>query len=95
MATVRLSFSPAPAHVRTARLVAVARALALVDAFETGAYMRGIVQIGTRMVATDWKSLWVEYGTINPAYKNMVARHILRRAAESLGLTVSGGKPMK
>jgi len=80
------------AKIVTELLVATARALARTDAYETGRYMRGIVARGTQMLATDWKSLWIEFGTINPKYKNMTARHILRRAAETHGFTVQGGK---
>jgi len=80
------------AKIVTEKIVARARALAATDAYETGAYMRGIIANGTQILATDWKSLWIEFGTINPRFKNMIARHILRRAAELQGFTVRGGK---
>lgn len=54
---------------------------------ETGAYKAGIIvqetKHGARVVATDFKSAWIEFGD-PPA--NQPARFILRNAVVSLGL---------
>lgn len=61
--------------------------------FSTGAYLESIeVQDGDvpgskRVIATDWKSNWVEFGTEHsPAFAP------LRRGADSVGVVLVGGK---
>lgn len=67
-------------------IVFAAQLLALFEAFETGRYMRGITlretsDEGVQAVATDFKSHWIEDGTIK-----QYPKHIMRRAAESVSL---------
>jgi len=70
------------------RIMLTAKAIAFTDAYETGRYMKGIVLIGTKVVATDWKSGWIEFGAYGrePIF---VARHVLKRAAEANGFRVA------
>lgn len=73
------------ASVETAKNIAsAAKALA---PRKTGAYASGITYrqsgSGARVEALDQKSTWVEFGVPS---RNQPAQHILRRAAEQLGL---------
>lgn len=60
---------------------------------ETGAYLAGIdvderIENGsptTRVVAKDWKSNWIEFGTA----RGFPAHAVLRRACEAVGGTLS------
>jgi hypothetical protein len=70
---------------------AAAREMAPVD---SGDYRDGIKADSDRdpiaraaVVATDFKSHWIEFGTIRQP-----ARAILRRACEAVGLTTIGGR---
>lgn len=74
--------------------VLIAKAMAAVEAFETGAYMNSIGMIETpqaiTLIATDFKAIWIEYGTHpDDPYKPMHARHILQRALAVLGFRLS------
>jgi hypothetical protein len=71
-----------------------ARRIARAEYYRTGAYLRGIRaehgldehgELVGRVVATDFKSHWAEFGT-----SRMRARHVLRRAAERVGFRVVG-----
>jgi len=71
-----------------------AQRMAQAEAFETGAYMRGIQaavvglpdgRLAGQIQATNWKSKFVEFGT-----RTTPVKAILRRAGETLG-TVTGG----
>lgn len=73
---------------------AEAQRMATAEAYETGAYTRGIIaavvglpdgRLAGQIQATDWKSKFVEFGTVTTPVKA-----ILRRAGETLG-TVTGG----
>ena len=54
---------------------------------ESGDYKAGIIvqdtKTGARVIATDYKSAWIEFGAPN---RNEPAQFILRKAAQSLGL---------
>jgi hypothetical protein len=71
-------------HDAALAIAAAARALAPVD---QGNYIDGIVTqktpSGTRVVATDQKSAWIEFGVPS---RGIPARFILRRAVEAVGL---------
>jgi hypothetical protein len=75
-------------------VAAQAQDLARAEAFETGAYANGIEGIAGvedataigRTSAKDFKSGWIEFGTLHQA-----AKHILARAAEMLGLHIEVG----
>ena len=71
-----------------------AQRMAQSDAYETGAYMRGITSdvvglsngsLAGQIQATDWKSKFVEFGT-----QTTPAKAILRRAGETLGVVTGG-----
>lgn len=77
------------------RVVDMAKSMARVEAYDTGAYMRsiraaaGIDKAGiptsvARVNAFDFKSAWIEWGT-----QRMPARHILTRAAEAVGYKIA------
>ena len=68
-------------------VAATARAIAAAEAYETGRYMAGITVMGQKVVATDWKSAWIEWGNVNRP-----ATHTLKRAAEVNGYKVVGNK---
>lgn len=68
------------------------KALAHAEAYDTGDYERGIETYvgseGVRVIATDFKSHWIEWGTST----GFAARHVLRRAAQMIGFRVEGGR---
>jgi len=87
----------AAVHLEAVKVADAAKQLARAEAYDTGAYERGIrpasgldkdptvgypLQIG-RVNAWDFKSGWIEFGSIHN-----VAKHILQRAAEAVGYTV-------
>ena len=70
--------------------------IAEAEAYRSGDYMRGIGaaavglasgELSGQVQAKDWKSNWVEFGTVNTP-----ARAVLRRAAEALGYRPEGGR---
>lgn len=75
-----------------------ARQIARVEYYRTGAYARGIVadvgvddkrhELVGRVVATDWKSHWAEFGWRSRTGGER-ARHILARAARQVGFEVA------
>ena len=77
------------------KIAEAARELARSDAFQTGAYMRSIKGVAGfdkaaktmvgRVNAFDFKAAWIEFGSS----KIQPARHILTRAAEALGYSLS------
>ena len=80
-------------RVKARRGAILAKAIAPV---ETGDYQRGIIadagldergEAKGRIIAKDWKSGFIEFGTIKTP-----ARAILRRAAETLGLRYEDGR---
>lgn len=72
------------------RIADQAKSLAPVD---TGAYRDGIIVektgAGARVVATDQKSHWVEFGRPN---HNVEGQFVLRQAVDALGLVWVKGK---
>jgi hypothetical protein len=76
------------------KIVTNAKRIARVEAYQTGAYMRGhVVQPqadGSAIAAaTDYKSTWLEFGTRNrDGSQRMRPRASLRRGAQQAGLTV-------
>src|SRR6266536_6381635 len=85
---------------RIADLVAFrARMIARAEFYRTGAYARGIHaehgldehgQLVGRVVATDWKSHWAEFGW-RSRIGGTRARHVLARAAQQVGVAVVAG----
>lgn len=81
---------------KSGQLVGIAEAIAAAARAsapeESGAYRAGIIvqetKHGARVVATDFKSAWIEFGD-PPA--NQPARFILRNAVVSLGLKFKKG----
>jgi hypothetical protein len=81
--------------IEAERIADAAKELARSEAYATGDYYRGIRasagldggKAAGRINAFDWKSGFVEFGTI----KLQPARHILTRAAEALGYAVTAG----
>lgn len=72
-------------HDAAQAIAAAARAIAPVD---EGNYVDGIVTqstpAGTRVLATDQKSAWIEFGIPS---RGIPARFVLRRAVEAVGLS--------
>lgn len=76
---------------RAERIVVEARKIAQAEAFDTGAYYNSIkvasgVEDGQavgRANAYDWKSHWIEWGTVNLPSKN-----VMTRGAEAAGYSV-------
>lgn len=80
------------------RIAMEAQAIGRAEFYATGDYVRGIeVDVGMsedgelvgRVVATDWKSHWAEYGWLDRAGGRR-ARHVLTRAAERAGFATLG-----
>lgn len=92
-------------HEVAAAIAQVAQDIARQEAYDTGDYMRGIrpasgivTEDGVkravgRVNAFDWKSGWIEFGSIhNPPPGG---HKILQRAAEAAGYKVSVGKNIR
>ncbi|SRR6266496_326496 len=76
-----------------------AKMIARAEFYRTGAYTRSIKaehgldeqgQLVGRVVATDWKAHWAEFGW-GPRTGGTRARHVLARAAQQVGYTVLAG----
>jgi hypothetical protein len=80
------------------QIAAQAQAIGRAEFYRTGDYVRGIeADVGLsqdgelvgRVVATDWKSHWAEWGWLDRAGGRR-ARHVLTRAAERAGYAAVG-----
>lgn len=74
------------------KVVEKAQAMALTEAYRTGAYMNGIIAaVGegetgpvAQVQGTDYKSRWLEFGFVSQGVTH-APKAIIRRAAEALG----------